>query len=251
MLDGAPNCRDLGGTLALDGRRVRTGLVYRSGSLSAVTERDLDIIAKLGIRLVCDMRSAGERQAAPARWLKDQGVEEMHIEVRVDLRAGEASLLEILRRDPNADGARRMMLQTYRNLPGAFFSSIRGLFARLVDGDCLPVIFHCAAGKDRTGFLVAIMLHALGVSRDTIYCDYLSSTPTGLLRESAVQAMAVHFGATLDASVIEVVAGVDALYLDEAFSAIAASHGSVDRYLEDAAGLDQSQLHRLRAALLE
>ncbi|MCP3715344.1 tyrosine-protein phosphatase [Paraburkholderia sp. CNPSo 3281] len=251
MLDGAPNFRDLGGLLARDGRRVRAGFIYRSGSLSGLTERDLDIVTKLGIRLVCDMRSERERKAAPNRWLPVQGVEELHIEVGVDLRAGEASLLEILRHDPNADGARRMMLQTYRNLPNAFSSSIRGLFARLVDGDCLPVIFHCTAGKDRTGFLIAIILHALGVSRDTIYRDYLRSTRNGLLRESAAQAMAIHFGAALDASVIDVVAGVDALYLHEAFSAMAASHGSVERYLEDVAGLDPSQLHRLRDALLE
>ena len=55
----------------------------------------------------------------------------------------------------------------------------------------------------------------------------------------------------LDASAIDVIAGVDALYLDQAFSAMAASYGSVDRYLEDAAGLDEAQLHRLRDALLE
>ncbi|WP_083245402.1 tyrosine-protein phosphatase [Paraburkholderia nodosa] len=82
-------------------------------------------------------------------------------------------------------------------------------------GRCLPVIFHCTAAKDRTGFRIAIMLHALGVSRDTIYRDYLRSTRNGLLHESAAQAMAIHFGAALDASMIDVVAGADALYLDE------------------------------------
>ncbi|MBC8752887.1 protein-tyrosine phosphatase [Paraburkholderia sp. WC7.3d] len=251
VLDGAPNFRHLGGMPTRDGRRIRRGRIFRSGSLSALTVRDLDIVAKLGIRLICDLRSDGERKAAPNRWLHDQGVEEMHIDISADLRAGDTTLLEILKREPNPEGARRMMLQTYRNLPAAFARPLRGLFARLADGDCLPVIFHCTAGKDRTGFLAAIVLHALGVSRETIYREYLGGACREQLRESAVRAMTIHFGGMVDASIIDVVAGVEERYLDEAFSAMAASHGSVDRYLEETAGLDRSQLCRLRDTLLE
>ncbi|MGF6970244.1 protein-tyrosine phosphatase [Paraburkholderia sp. WC7.3g] len=251
MLDGAPNFRHLGGMPTGDGRRIRSGRLFRSGSLAALTVRDRDIVAKLGIRLICDLRGDGERTAAPNRWRHDQGVEEMHMDISADLRAGDSTLLEILKREPNAQGARRMMLQTYRNLPAAFARPLRGLFTRLADDDCLPVIFHCTAGKDRTGFLAAIILHALGASRETIYCDYLSGAGSERLRESAAQAMTIHFGRMLDASIIDVLAGVDERYLDEAFAAMAASHGSVDRYLEHTAGLDRPQLCRLRDILLE
>jgi protein-tyrosine phosphatase len=253
LLDGAPNFRDLGELPTLDGRRIRRGRLFRSGSLSALTTPDLDIVARLGIRLICDLRSRGERKAAPNRWFVDLGVQEMHVDISADLRAGDAGLLEILKRAPNAMGARRMMLQTYRNLPAAFAGSLRGVFARLVDSDSLPVVFHCTAGKDRTGFLVALVLHALRVAREPIYHDYLDSRAAcgASLRESTARTMAVHFGGTLDASVIDVIAGVEVCHLDEAFSAMAASHGSVDRYLEDVAGLGPLQLRRLRDALLE
>ncbi|NMF87018.1 tyrosine-protein phosphatase [Aromatoleum petrolei] len=253
VLTGAPNFRDLGGHPTQDGRRIRRARIFRSGSLSGLTPRDLDAIVKLGIRLICDLRSQAERNAAPNRWLGDHGARELHIDISADLRAGNAELLEILRRDPSAAGARRMMLQTYRYLPGAFARPLRGLFARLVGSDGLPAVFHCTAGKDRTGFLVALLLHALGVERKTIYQDYLASAAACCqrFRDSAARAMAIHLGGALDASAIDVICGVEACYLDESFSAMVATHGSVDFYLENVAGLGPSQLCRLRDALLE
>lgn len=211
------------------------------------------MVVKLGIRLICDPRGQVERNAAPNRWLGDDGARPLHIDICADLRAGNAQLLEILRRDPSAAGARRGMLQTYRCPPGAFARSLRGLFARLVGSDGLPAVFHCTAGKDRTGFLVALLLQALGVERKTIYQDYLASAAICCqqLRDSAARAMAIQLGEAPDASAIDVICGVEASYLDESFSVMATTYGSVDRYLEAVAGLGPSQLCRLREALLE
>lgn len=251
-LDGAPGFRDLGGYPTQHGRRVRSRCVFRSDHLGALTAADLAVVKCLGIRLICDLRSAGERKAAPNPWLAEYGAQELHLDINADVRAANADLRSMLRREPNAAGARQMMLQTYRALPAAFAPWLAGLFARFADGDGLPAVIHCTAGKDRTGFLVAILLHALGVGRDVIYSDYLASQAAcgERLRESIAQSIGAHFPGPIDAAVIDAIAGVDASYLDESFSAMAGSHGSVSRYLEEVAGLDPPKMRRLHDALL-
>ena len=251
-LQGAPNFRDLGGWRAADGRRVRHGRVFRSDSLSALTERDLAVVAELRLRLVCDLRSEVERRAAPNPWLPRYGAQEWHLDINADLRAGRADLRALFKADPTPAGARRMMVQTYRTLPLAFEPLLGEMVRRLAQPHALPAVFHCTAGKDRTGFLAAILLYALGVDRDAIYEDYLASEALGgeRVRESSAQAMEAHFGYPVAAEVVDAIAGVEAAYLDHSFAEIAERYGSADGYLETV-GLGRPEIERLRDALLE
>lgn len=253
-LAGAPNFRDLGGYVAAGGRRLRPGQVFRSGSLAELLAEDLQRLAGFGIQLVCDLRSGHERKLQPSRWPADARPREMHLDVNADLRGGTARIGRILLEDASANGARRLMLETYRSLPAACSGDLAGLFEALADGDGLPAVIHCTAGKDRTGFICALLLHALGVSMEVIHADYLLSAQRcdrARLAASVAPLLQAMLGVTPSPQVIEVINGVDIEFLDAAFERIHADHGSLDAYLADVAGLDDARRSRLRARLLE
>jgi protein-tyrosine phosphatase len=243
--------RDLGGIVTADGRRIRSGRLFRSGDLSALTEADLDRLRGIGIRLVCDLRSEFERTARPSQWPANLQTEWL-VAGLLDVRSGQIDLRRMLIEDPTPTGVRRIMLATYDALPAAAAPLLPQLFSRLAN-DQLPALIHCSAGKDRTGFICACIQHALGVDREQIHAHYLAT------REYlAIDAMASRIAERLremvgDAAaqkMVRVLADVEAEYLDAAFDRINQDHGAITRYLR-ACGLTPTLEQRLRTQLLE
>src|ERR1700722_13993295 len=160
-LNGLPNFRDFGGHAAPGGRRVRQGVLYRSQAFGGATEEDLQFLAGLGIRLVCDLRSETERRTAQDRWPVDSGPARLYLDIRNDARAGHRELIDTIRSQPNPAGVHRGMLLVYRGMPASFAPVLPQLFEHLLDPVHLPLVIHCHAGKDRTGFICALILAAL------------------------------------------------------------------------------------------
>ena len=185
-LEKATNARDLGGYRTVDGRTVRTGRLFRANALNRLSEADVAAVGKLGLSCVIDFRhrrarsswSAPDRlppgAAAGAAAVFDPD-HDVFTAVSAVLRglAGEDALVH-LREDAQTGGAARMMIQLYRCFVRRRRPAVFAAAARLVaDAGELPLLFHCTAGKDRTGWLAAILLSALGVSRETVITDYL------------------------------------------------------------------------------
>lgn len=253
-LEGAPNFRDLGGHPGAGGRPVRPGLVYRSESLAGLSDRDVETIGGLGIGLVIDLRSANEKRAQPNRWPRGGAAETLSIDIDADLRAGNDALLGILKSSPTRAGARQMLQATYRLMPQSFGPHLAGLFDRLAAGDCPPAVVHCTVGKDRTGFVAAMLLFALGASRQTVYGDYLASADyadPGRMGATVAEVMHGRLGIPVDGDVVATLLGVHGDYLDAALAGIEAEHGSVDGYLQRVGGLTGEKRERLQARLLE
>jgi len=122
-LRGLPNFRDFGGYPTQDGRRVREGVLYRSQAFAGATEGDLEHLARLDIRLVCDLRSALERQSAQDRWPAGAQPPRLYLDIRSDARAGHSELIDTVRKDPNPAGVHRGMMLIYRGMPAAFAPS--------------------------------------------------------------------------------------------------------------------------------
>jgi protein-tyrosine phosphatase len=167
-LEGAVNFRDLGGYRTSDDRFVRWGLLFRTDHLAALTTRDYDYLASLGVRLVCDLRTPGERQRSPTLW---QGAEPTFLLVPVlsDAQLPPAPALlpkdEFMRRfEIVTSGKSLPVSSSYSRFVIEYVASYRELFRRLVASD-LPAVTHCTAGQDRTGVYSAILLTALGVPR--------------------------------------------------------------------------------------
>jgi protein-tyrosine phosphatase len=156
-----------------------------------------------------------------------------------------------LRHDLTAGAARAAMKASYRSMPAGLHPHLASLFDAF-SGSSLPVLIHCTAGKDRTGVLIALLLTALGVSRDDVIEDYLRSTmfAESLQRGGAiVSAFEASFGFTPSEEAARTLAGVDGEYLDCAFDALTREWGSVENYLLTA-GVRAARLERFRTTLL-
>ncbi len=247
-LDGALNFRDLGGYGTRDGRSVRWHMLYRSGTTHAMTPGDLAVLQARRIRYAYDLRSNSERRHRPTRLT---AIAELIYRYREhDQLPGD---IEQLLTSPHTgpQESRQVMLTLYRQLPYEFADAFRSLFHHLAQGE-LPLIFNCSAGKDRTGVAAALILTALGVSRDLVLEDYLL-TEQFFERscEMILSDTKAFFLKDIDRTVWEPLMRVHADYLNAMFDRVIATHGSVERYFTDRLGADEALLRRMRDNLLE
>jgi len=253
LLRGAPNFRDLGGLRSVSGRRLRPGRLFRSGSLAQLDDADLAVLQALNLRLVCDLRSEGERRSHPSRWPQGSTPRALAFDVNEDLRAQQPQFVRQMMQDPSTAGARGLMLETYRRLPGACIGRLALLFDALAAEDGTPAVIHCTAGKDRTGFVCAMLLCALDVPIDVIHADYLLSmqyNDRAALDALVRQILQDTVGVCAAPPVLDVLNGVHRDYLAASFERIREDYGSVESYLA-AAGLDRTLRQRLQYRLLE
>ncbi len=230
-LEGASNFRDLGGYRTGDGRTVRWRQMFRSNHLGHLTAADIDIVRSLKVRSAFDFRGLEERAAAVCS-VADITVHSLPIEPTVVAALRERVAAGGL----SADDALEIMRWSYRNYVRDNTHSFRALFAHLVD-DSAPLVIHCTAGKDRTGFACALVLHALGVSDDLITEDYLL-TNRFYRRDPGSST-------DLPDEVRQAIGSVQASFLAAGFDAVRADYGDLESYFRDGLGLGA----RERAAL--
>jgi protein-tyrosine phosphatase len=240
-LENASNLRDLGGWPTKDGRTVRRGVVYRAPALIALSPADEAAIAALGIKMTCDFRGVRESEANPVL-LAGARVEKLPIEPTVG-----ASLRDILRTGlatghVTAPEMLDLLREAYQTYALQSFPRYRAMFDLVREEGNLPLLFHCSAGKDRTGFGAALLLTALGVEWEHVLADYLA-TNTLWRREIA------NFF-ELPADVKDTLLSAHAELLIAAFAAIDGAYGSVDSYLERAIALDDAGRAALKDRLL-
>ena len=244
-LSSADNFRDVAGTgpgyPTGDGGRVRRGLFYRSNELQ-LTHADATALAELGITAIHDLRSAPEVDAHPDAAVP--GAVWRHVEV-----AGIP--MEMVDGLVDTTAAVRVMREVY---VGFVRSPVaRASYAALLTSlaeEPAPQLFHCTAGKDRTGWAAALLLEIAGVDRDTILADYLlTNEVSSATREKYLALIAEHLGPE-KVAVYEPTMVVDESFLQAAYDAVAEDYGSIDGYLRDGLGLDDETIGALRARLV-
>jgi protein-tyrosine phosphatase len=248
-LEGGRNFRDLGGYRTQDGRCVKWGKIFRSGSMAGLTPADYERLAKLSIKTICDLRTVHEREVEPNNWYRVANImywARDYGEGFGELRSLMASSLS------TPEAARAAMINGYRRLPFQQAPAYREVFSRLAAGQ-VPLAFNCSAGKDRAGTAAALILSALGVARESVVEDYLL-TDRVIDLKSVFMERAQKRNSTLMNQSPDLVAAIlrsDADYLDAAFDAIEQKHGSVAAYLQDALGLNEEAMSAIRQQLLE
>jgi len=237
-LQGASNFRDLGGYRGHGGRPLHWRRIFRSDHLAALTPQDQAQLQALGVARAVDFRGEAER-AALAYALPGVAHHPLAIEPTVVQRAQ-----ELLRtgRQLSAQDAVGLMQDTYRDFVGANAPRFATLFRLLLENDA-PLVFHCTAGKDRTGFAAALILLALGVPRDVVMQDYLLTNalyrpPTGLAGPAPREVLQVLWGVRED-------------FLAAALHVVDARYGGITPYLEDVLGVDASAREELTARYLQ
>ena len=254
LFQAIDNFRDYGDYAvgeAKAGVRIARGRLYRSAHQARATEADLAQLAALNLAVVVDLRRPSERREQPSRrptgWA-GQVIESAHDD------GGEAPHITFLKTaDLTEASGRAFMTQTYRGLPfeAAHIDLFTRYFRALAEGEG-PVLIHCAAGKDRTGLLAALTHSLLGVSRDDLINDYLLTNQAVDLEgraEGIARKLTEMTGRPAAHGAVVAFLGVEADYLDGAFAAIAARHGSIGGYLEQALGVDAAAAGRIRARL--
>lgn len=249
-LEAGCNFRDLGGYLTHDGRRIRPGLLFRSGVMSYLTPRDRERVSSLGIRAICDLRRPKERQTEPSHW-PDASIRVLCWDQGPDPTSSNLSQC----RTP--EEAREAMIELYRAMPLSLEPRLRGTFQCLAEGN-VPLIFHCAAGKDRTGLAAALILHALGVPRETILEDYRLTNQAVNLEQFLAEHRHAGLGlgnpshplVVLPREVRQLMMAAHDSYLETALARIEKDHQSIDDYLEAKLGVDHHQRNAIRERVL-
>jgi protein-tyrosine phosphatase len=236
-LEGASNFRDLGGYPAGDGRRVRWRRIFRSNHLGHLTEDDVKVVRGLNVTRAFDFRGVDERKAAECV-IEEINVHSLPIEPTVvaALRA------KLQARALSSADALEIMRESYRGYVRTNTHSFRELFAQMLD-DGAPLVIHCTAGKDRTGFACALILHALGVSNQVISEDYLLTNR--YYRRDPNSAP------DLPADVRQAIGSVEASYLAAGFDAVNAQYGDIESYFRDGLGLGTPERTELKARYLQ
>src|SRR4029077_19258344 len=237
-LSGASNFRDLGGYPTADGRTVRWRQIFRSNHLGHLTDGDVSILRGLGVRSAFDFRGTEERAAALCG-MPEITVHSLPVEPTVvaALRAIAAAGTPL-----STDHAVEVMRGSYRSYVQNNTQHFRTLFAHLLE-DRAPLVIHCTAGKDRTGFACALILHTLGVADDVIAEDYLLTNQFYRRDPSA--------SSDLPDEVRQVLGTVQPTFLAAAFQAIHAGYRVLDNFLCDGLGIGAAQRDTLRARYLE
>jgi protein-tyrosine phosphatase len=235
-LEGAVNFRDLGGYDAGDGMRTRWRTLFRADGLGELTEPDLAVLRQLGIRTVIDLRSGSELErgrfdveAHPVAFHHFPFIDELPDAQDFDRRPGllGTQYLEIVR-----DAG----------------SQILGALEVLAAPDALPAVFHCTAGKDRTGVLSAVVLSLVGVDEPTVVADYALSGSAMLRLRAKLIAKYPEGRETLEN--IDEVFSADPAQMEQLLDHVQSQYGSVGRYVSGL-GAEAGLVERLRAGLLE
>lgn len=254
-LTGVRNFRDVGGLPTVDGRRVRHGVLFRSGHLAHATDEDAAFLASLGLHTIFDFRNAAD-QKLEGPDVELPGVLNVNLplsdpadgaEFWKMVRDGDLDQLRALLDDGKAAGR---MIASYRTIIKHRTSEHSRVLHALAE-DSVPALMHCAAGKDRAGLSIAVTLLALGVEREAIVADYLESN-------AKHRRYKVHRSSTSASAyspeVMELLSPLfdaRAEYLQMAFDTVDETWGNVDTYLERGLKVTPQIRERLRERLLD
>ncbi|WP_194829834.1 tyrosine-protein phosphatase [Nocardia sp. XZ_19_231] len=226
-----------------DGGKLRTGVVYRS-SVLAPDDSDLAVLNRLALRTVFDLRGGGEVARRPVQLPAD--AEYRHIPILGGDLTGSPQDL-----GSAAEAADFMCRLNRRFVTGQAEAAGFGRLLAELSAAQGPVVFHCTAGKDRTGWVSYLLLSLAGVESATILADYLLTNDyTAESNARALRKIEAERGTTA-ASVVGVLMRVDRAYLQAGIDEIQSVYGSVTEYLTSGLGVDATTMMRLRRKLVE
>lgn len=255
MLKTIHNFRDFGDKTTTDGKHVKRGLLYRSGTLSNASKKDMAHLIELGIKTIVDLRTVKEHEKQPDRIPKNTNIEYIHIPIKVKKHNESGRIIQLF----------SLLFGEFRNLDyheilkeanREFVTDFCQQFAQVIHltakPEKLPILLHCTGGKDRTGFASSLILHALGVSHDLVTADYLESNQymEGLRKDAEhLLRFFACFGVKIEQ--FKPLLQVHPDYLESAYEQIRKTYKNVENYFSEGLGLTQDVRSALRASLLE
>ena len=249
-LDGGINFRDLGGYVNKDGKAVRWRKVFRCGHLSNLSEKDLDELEKIGVNKINDFRREDEQRQSPSKSIRADFIDDYQISIGDISRFWEF----LFDGELTPESSHELVVNSYRSCINDVIPAFTKFMRELVNNLDGVSVFHCSAGKDRTGMAAALILGALEVPRKVIVEDYLLTrkyyNPTrlieiieGHLREAKVK--------DWDRAWLTPYVSVHEDNINAFLDAIDDQYGSIKNYLKDALMVSEKDLNKLHHTLLE
>lgn len=231
-MTGGYNFRDLGGIRSKDGKYVRWGKIIRSDDLSNLTSDDLKYLASIPVRTIIDFRAQSEIDMAPDK-LASSVVEYLNLNIEPGNIMGSDIEFDMETVDFN-----ELMITMNRLLvtDSSAISQYKEFFCVLQQEESIPLLYHCSAGKDRTGMASALILYALGVDDETVMDNYL---------KSAVYLTGKYDKLVQQYPMIEPLMTVKAEFLQAGIDQMRADHGSVENYLTKVLEVDINKMKEM------
>jgi len=264
-IDGALNFRDLGGYQSADGRRVKWGKMYRSAQLDRLSSQGIAEMAALDLRTVVDLRFSDETHKYPTilAAIPNAEVLSWHDEQELDSDDKSEAMKRSWRDSLDSNDPAQVREAMRINYPQKLYSHraiYRKMLVRLSEGNT-PLVFHCAAGKDRTGVGAALILSLLGVDNQQIIEDYMLTqnelegrVEAWFSGGAATQENYEDFQEKLAEHSSELLAPIfeaDLRYIETLLEYIDNTYGNFERYAREKLLLESSFLERFRSELLE
>ena len=250
--EGISNFRDLGGYPTVDGRQVKWGILYRAGTFAESSNADLKSLEMLNLKMLVDFRSSIEKEEEPNRLPDPTDFTVVEIPTLDD--GNQAMVGEIMERIESGDfegfDPNQLMLEGNRQFASTFTPQYRQFMQTVLQANGQPIVWHCSAGKDRTGFAAAILLRILGVPQDVIMQDYMASKRNALQARKSQLMLLRLFKGDEAADKLSIMMGVEEEWLDAAFEQIDLSWGSFDNYVHEGLRLTDADIAQLKATLL-
>ncbi len=242
---GTPNFRDVGGLPTANGKTVKWNKVYRCGDMGMLSDNDLSLIQALRIKTVVDFRNDTEIAQSADKYPEGESIQRIH--ANIGSTGNDASMNQlfsvILDPNANAESAHEVMRQLYVNFARSM-PDFKPLFDEFFKAD-QPLLFHCTAGKDRTGVASALFLYALGVDETTIIEEfYLSNRYTRNIEIDHPMLSKANM------EVLDVIMGVHPEYIEAYFKTLREKYGSIDKAMEKELGIDEAKRNKLREKYL-
>lgn len=247
-MEGTLNFRDLGGYRTTDGRRVKWGRIFRSDGLVRLTVQDQTLLKQMEIKLVCDFRAPAEVEKSPNKLPPDGAIRTQGLPV-VSHEFDTVAIMERIKKGDTDWINESLMIDGYiRNIES--FPDIWGtVINNLIDPQKRPLVFHCTAGKDRTGVCAALILLALGVPEEVVIEDHQLSNvflaPFLPKMSKYLQQFEVDIEDVMPYLVAPKVAIVAVI------ERIRTQYGTAERYLNSKSGVDLRTLELIKEELLE
>lgn len=240
------NLQDLGGIKNKDGQQIKWGTLFRSGKLSDYTKKDEPLAKALHLKTICDFRQANDVKEEPDNWFEIDKINQVSIPIGDPNFTIDAFFEEI-----SQDGfvPQKMMQNANKEFAMDYQEEYKKFFQVLLNQDNYPMLYHCSAGKDRTGFATALLLSVLDVDRKTIIDSYLlTNYYFHDFIEENLQKVATYKG--VDESIMRPLMGVEKSYIETAFKTIEDNYGTVENYLCKVLNVCDVEVEKLKKMLL-
>lgn len=254
-IPGVRNFRDMGGYVNKEGRALAHGRLFRSGHYADIDEATAQLIADQGITTVVDFRSPHEKANMAITWYAPWKPNYVDNPIGGNAAAWIREMFDKLQHTefPETE-LRDQFILAFQTMPIANAAGLKRLFDVLVDdNDGGAALFHCTAGKDRTGIAGALIMRALDMPEEAIFEDFLLTNQAVDIDTRAVevaQQVSERANRPVSPKAVHPLIGVEPAFLEAAFDVMAREHGSVDQYLTDAMGMTQERRDSLKERLL-